>query len=126
MFSCSLLLDKENTEQPKLANAPSQATLCGSTQTHIVDDRGDRANVQQGVCQNTGGRKLSSAFCNSIVLHIQLDVILFTFLLLSSSSVFQSSSVPGGRNTNSRTSASPVRWASFCRHTIIDKWNFTY
>ena len=35
--------------------------------------------VQQGVCQNTGGRKLSSAFCNSIVLHIQLDIIYLAF-----------------------------------------------
>ena len=34
---------------------------------------------------------------------------LFSFLLLTSSSVFQSSSVPGGRNTNSQSSAIPGR-----------------
>jgi len=42
---------------------------------------------------------------------VPADEILFNFLLLTSSSFFQSSSVPGGRNTNSRTSASPVRCA---------------
>ncbi len=36
-------------------------------------------NVQHWVCQNTGGRKLSSAFCNSIVLHIGLDIIYLAF-----------------------------------------------
>ncbi len=50
-----------------------------ATQTYIIDDRVERVCVQQGVCQNTGGRKLSSAFCNSIVLHIQLDIIYLAF-----------------------------------------------
>ena len=49
-------------------------------QTHIIDDRVERVCVQQGVCQNTGGRKLSSAFCNSIVLHIGLDIIYLAFV----------------------------------------------
>jgi hypothetical protein len=39
----------------------------------------------------------------------QLDGILFGFLLLSSSSVFQSAAVPGGRNSISPPSPSPVR-----------------
>ena len=34
------------------------------------DRKATEGLVQQGVCQNTGGRKLSSAFCNSILLHI--------------------------------------------------------
>jgi len=42
----------------------------------------------------------------------QLDGILFGFLLLSSSSVFQSAAVPGGRNTISQPAQSPVRYAS--------------
>ena len=58
------------TLQKSLPCANAQATLHGWTETHNIEDSGDRANVQQGVCQNTGGRKLSSAFCNSIVLHI--------------------------------------------------------
>ena len=65
--------------QKSLPCANAQATLYGWTQTHIIDDSGDRANVQQGVCQNTGGRKLSSAFCNSILLHIGLDIIYLAF-----------------------------------------------
>lgn len=51
------------TQKPTLQKSPTcanaQATLYGWTQTHIIDDRGERANVQHGVCQNTGGRKLS-------------------------------------------------------------------
>ena len=38
------------------------------------------ASIQQGVCQNTGGRKLSSTFCNSIVLHIGLDIYYLAFV----------------------------------------------
>ena len=57
----------------------SRQPTFGSTDTHIIDDSGDRVCVQQGVCQNTGGRKLSSAFCNSIVLHIGLDIIYLAF-----------------------------------------------
>ena len=72
-------LHTKPTLQKSLPCANAQATLCGWTQTHIIDDSGDRANVQQGVCQNTGGRKLSSAFCNSIVLHIGLDIIYLAF-----------------------------------------------
>lgn len=74
---------KANSQKPTLQKslpyANAQATLCGWTQTHLIDDSGDRANVQQVVCQNTGGRKLSSAFCNSIVLHIGLDIIYLAF-----------------------------------------------
>ena len=74
---------KADTQKPTLQKslpcANAQATLYGWTQTHIIDDRGERANVQHGVCQNTGGRKLSSAFCNSIVLHIGLDIIYLAF-----------------------------------------------
>jgi hypothetical protein len=40
----------------------------------------------------------------------QLDGILFGFLLLSSSTVFQSAAVPGGRNSISPPSPSPVRY----------------
>jgi hypothetical protein len=43
----------------------------------------------------------------------QLDGVLFGFLLLSSSSVFQSAAVPGGRNTNSPPSPSPVRYVPY-------------
>jgi len=70
------------------ANAPSQAHLQGTQSRHtkanlakepaLCQRTGNtlrldtdphcrwprrRANVQQGVCQNTGWRKLSSAFC---------------------------------------------------------------
>ncbi len=46
---------KADTQKPTLQKslpcANAQATLCGATQTHIVDDQGERANVQQVVCQ---------------------------------------------------------------------------
>ena len=50
----------------------------------------------------------------------QLDVILFSFLLLSSSSVFQSAAVSGGRNSISPPSPSPVRYAlcSLCGSSV--------
>ena len=48
-------------------------------------------------------------FCNSIWLLFQLDGMLFGFLLLSSSSVFQSAAVPGRRNAISQPAQSPVR-----------------
>jgi len=74
---------KADTQKPTLQKSLpcsyAQVTLCGWTHTHTVDDRGERANVQQGVCQNTGGRKLSSAFCNFTVLHIRLDIIYLAF-----------------------------------------------
>jgi hypothetical protein len=57
---------KAGTQQPTLQKclpcSYAQATLCGATEAHIIDDYGERANVQQGVCQNTGRRNLSSAF----------------------------------------------------------------
>ena len=75
---------KADTQKPTLQKslpcANARATLYGLTQTHIIDDSGNRANVQQGVCQNTGGRKLSSAFCNSIVLHIGQTNIYLAFV----------------------------------------------
>jgi len=49
--------------------------------------------------------------CNSVWLLFQLDVFQFGFLLLSSSSVFQSAAVPGRRNSISQPAQSPVRWA---------------
>jgi hypothetical protein len=49
----------------------------------------------------------------------QLDGILFGFLLLSSSSVFQSAAVPGGRNSISPPSPSPVRYAQ-CQETAYN------
>ena len=42
----------------------------------MTEKKGERTT---GVCQNTGGWKLSSAFCNSIVLHIGLDIIYLAF-----------------------------------------------
>ncbi len=42
---------------------------------HYSDTPERRANVQQGVWQNTGGRKPCFNFCVSIWLHIQQDVI---------------------------------------------------
>lgn len=42
-----------------------------------------------------------------------LDGMLLSFLLLSSSTVFQSAEVPGRRNTNSTPAASPVRYGAF-------------
>ena len=30
----------------------AQAILCGATQTHIIDDHGERANVQHELCGN--------------------------------------------------------------------------
>jgi len=51
----------------------------------------------------------------------QLDGILFGFLLLSSSSVFQSAAVPGGRNSISPPSPSPVRCLPFLTTNITTK-----
>jgi hypothetical protein len=55
----------------------------------------------------------------------QLDGILFGFLLLSSSSVFQSAAVPGGRNSISPPSPSPVRWRQVYMTYHPDKYNKT-
>ena len=64
-------------QEPALPNAPQPPY--DHDQTYIIDDRVERVCVQQGVCQNTGGRKLSSAFCNSIVLHIGQTNIYLAF-----------------------------------------------
>jgi hypothetical protein len=48
-------------------------------------------------------------FCNSVGLLFGLDVFQFGFLLLSSSSIFQSAAVPGRRNTISQPAQSPAR-----------------
>jgi hypothetical protein len=70
---------QQPTLQKSLPCSYAQETLCGATQAHIINDHGEKANVQQGVCQNTGRRKLSSIFFFAIVLHIQLDIIYLTF-----------------------------------------------
>jgi hypothetical protein len=46
------------------------------------------------------------------------DVFQCSFLLLSSSSVFQSAVVPGGRNSISPPSPSPVRYVPFYSDTL--------
>jgi len=46
---------------------------------------------------------------------------LFSFWLLASSLVFQSSSVPGGRNTNSRTMSSPAHYACLGKGNYLCK-----
>jgi len=53
----------------------------------------------------------------------QLDEILFGFLLLSSSSFFQSSAVPGGRNFISPPSPSPVVVCNFFKLDALKKGN---
>jgi len=53
------------------------------------------------------------SICNSIWLLFGLDGMLFGFLLLSSSSVFQSAAVPGRRNSISQPAQSPVRCTPF-------------
>ena len=58
---------------PKSLPCPTHRTQSSSATTARHPPR-RRVCVQQGVCQNTGGRKLSSAFCNSIVLHIGQDI----------------------------------------------------
>jgi hypothetical protein len=54
----------------------------------------------------------------------QLDGTLFGFLLLSSSSVFQSAAVPGRRNSISPPSPSPVRYLPFMSDTTKIKRQF--
>ena len=68
------------------ANLAKEPALCQRTGNTLRVDTDPhyrwprrRANVQQGVCQNTGWRKLSSAFCNSIVLHIWQTNIYLAF-----------------------------------------------
>ena len=70
---------KADTQKPTLQKnlpcANARATLYGWTQTHIIDDSGDRANVQHWYLQKLGGRKPCFNFCFSIWLHIGQDVI---------------------------------------------------
>jgi hypothetical protein len=69
--------------EANLAKEPALCQRTGNTLRFDTDPHYSRlrrrANVQQGVCQNTGWRKLSSAFCNSIVLYIGLDIISLAF-----------------------------------------------
>jgi hypothetical protein len=57
-----------------------------------------------------GRTEVIFGICNSAVLWFGAGHLLFSFLLLSSSKVFQSAFVPGLTSYYSRTSPSPVRW----------------
>jgi hypothetical protein len=52
--------------KPNLAKEPALCQRTGNTlrgtQTHIIDDRGERANVQHGVWQKWGGRNNNELF----------------------------------------------------------------
>jgi hypothetical protein len=56
---------------------------------------------------------ITMSICNSVWLLFQLDGMLFGFLFLSSSSVFQSAAVPGGRNSISQPAQSPARYMPY-------------
>jgi len=71
-----------------------------------LSDRKPTANI--GFCASWADG-ITMNFCNSIWLLFGLDGMLFDFLLLSSSSVFQSAAVTGRRNTNSQPAQSPIR-----------------
>ena len=83
------------TLQKSLPCSYAQATLCGWTQTHIVDDRGEGRTYNRGFAKIRADRsylQLFVRYCTSYPARHYL----FSFLLLSSTSVFQSSSVPDG------------------------------
>jgi hypothetical protein len=63
------------TLQKSLPCANAQATLYGWTQTHIIDDHGERANVQQEYCQKRGV-SLNHQQNNVIELLFQVDFVL--------------------------------------------------
>ena len=100
---------KANTQKPTLQKslpcANAHATLCGWTQTHIVDDRGERANVQQKYCCNWGLTEEQSS-----AVQIQALVPADGILLGSNSKhqllVINLASVPGGQLVNSQTAQS--------------------
>jgi hypothetical protein len=66
------------------------------------------APTQHGVWQKLDGLN-NNDFLQFYIALFHLDVILFGFLLLTSSSVFKSVAVPAGRNSIATPSPSPVR-----------------
>ena len=74
------------------------------------DDKAYAGNI--GFCASWADR-ITMSICNSVQLLFGLDGMLFGFLLLSSSSVFQSATVPGRRNSISQPAQSPARWWQF-------------
>ena len=95
------------TLQKSLPCANAQATLCGWTQTHIIDDRGEGRTYNMGFAKIRADGSYLRLFVILLCFISSLTYIYLAFMLLSSSSVFQSASVPGGRNTNSRTCSKP-------------------
>ena len=118
------------------ADAPSQAHLQGTqSQQHISQPAKELAfcsawatvfRLTELICntlltdrgkgeRTTGGlpkyglTKVIFSICNSIVLHIQLDIIYLAFCCYLHNHFFNLASVPGGRFSNSPTSQSPVR-----------------
>jgi hypothetical protein len=108
---------KADTQKPTLQKslpcANAQVTLCGWTQTHIIDDRGE-------------GRTYNTGFCNigAEAIHISSGSLLgfgsgrsffrrmlaqCSFLFLSSSSVFQLGSGSGQKIFKSPNIAKPYR-----------------
>ncbi len=53
------------TLQKCLPCANAQATLCGSTQTHIIDDRGEGRTYNMGFAASVAGRKNNRQFCKA-------------------------------------------------------------
>jgi len=90
--------------QKSLPCANAQATLCGATQTHIVDDRGERANVQQKYCCNWGWTEEQSAAVHIPAL-VSADGILPVISCKLQLLFINLASVPGGQLVNSPTAA---------------------
>ena len=88
-------------------------TLCFVGHIHSIRHTKTKGERTTGGLPKYGLTLVIFSICNSTVLHIQLDIIYLAFCCYLQLQFFQSSSVPGGRNTNSRTSASPVRCASY-------------
>jgi hypothetical protein len=78
----------------------------------LLMDRGKGERTTGGL-PKYGRTEVIFGICNSIVLHIGLDIYYLAFCCYLHHQFFQSSSVPGRRNTNSRTSASPFRWLPY-------------
>ena len=114
----------------KSCQTTAQATLCGWTQTHIVDDR------EEGRTYNKGFGKIwaeliTMSICNSILLLLGQTSSNLAFCCYLHHQFFNCALVPGGRFSNSQTSPSPIRWWQCLNNPTLEYelenycWSFT-
>jgi hypothetical protein len=96
--------------QKSLPCANAQATLCGTTQTYIIADREEGRTHNRGFAAMLADEYIPIILSLSAV--VPADGILFGFLLLTSSSYFQSSAVPGWTFNEYQHSSNPCPLAA--------------